>query len=131
MPRIADNYGRALQELTADMKEKDAKEAIERLVEMLSSRHELHLAPKILEAYADAADKADGVAKVRVASAEEIAPAARKKIAEHLEHALKRPIVARWDTDPSLIGGAVIRYDDVLLDASVKGSLERLKQQLI
>ena len=37
----------------------------------------------------------------------------------------------QWKTDPSLIAGAVVQYDDILLDASVKGSLDRLKKSLI
>lgn len=32
--------------------------------------------------------------------------------------------------DESLIGGVVIRFDDVLIDASVKGELNKLNQQL-
>ena len=131
MSRITENYGAALQQLTDKMSEKEAVQVVERFVEMLGKRHELHLAPKILEAYGNAADKAAGVVKVRFSSADDVSDVLRKKIESNLEKTLDRPIDVTWQTDPSLVGGAVIRYDDVLLDASVKGSLDRLKQQLI
>ena len=128
--RIAENYGQALYRATAGMKEKDAEKAIGRFVALLASRHETHLAPKIIEAYGKAARRAEGIRDVRVASAEGLTADRKKQLAAAFAKTLGAPVDVRWETDPSLIAGAVIRYDDVLLDASAKGSLDRLKKRL-
>lgn len=131
MARIAENYGRALYRATAAMSEKEAQKAVARLVDLLASRHELELAPEVIEAFRREARAAEGVRDVRVATAEEL-PAERKKaLAATFKKALAAEVEIAWKTDPALIAGAVIRYDDVLLDASVKGSLDRLKKSLI
>lgn len=33
--------------------------------------------------------------------------------------------------DPAILGGAVLRFDDMLVDASVRTAFERLRQQLV
>jgi len=131
MPRIAETYGRALYRATAGMKEKEAEKAVETFVGMLSSRRELELAPKVIEAFDAEARKAEGVHEVRFASAETLDASRKKSLAAAFAKALDADVEMTWETDPSLIAGAVIRYDDILLDASVKGSLERLKKSLI
>ncbi len=131
MPRIAENYGRALYQATCGMSEKDAKKAVEKFVAILASRHELELAPKVLEAFNAEAREAEGVHQVRVASAEELADDRKKSLAAAFKKTLDAAVEMKWEIDPSLIAGAVIRYDDILLDASVKGGLERLKKSLI
>jgi F0F1-type ATP synthase delta subunit len=37
----------------------------------------------------------------------------------------------RAEVDPDLIGGLTVRVGDQLLDASVRGRLERLRDQLV
>ena len=131
MPRIAENYGRALYQVTAGLGEKDVKKAVSRFVEILSARHELQLAPDVIDAFEAEAREAEGIREVRVTSAEELPDDRKKTLAASFKKALDAEVEMTWETDPSLIAGAIVRYDDVLLDASVKGSLERLKKTLI
>lgn len=131
MPRIAENYGQALYRATKDSNEKEATKAVGRFVEILSKRNELHLAPKIVESFDAEARKSEGVHEVSFLSAEELTAERKKSISTSFAKALDGAVEMRWKTDASIIAGAVIRYDDVLLDASVKGSLERLKKSLI
>lgn len=131
MPRIAENYGRALYQVTAGLGEKDVRKAVGKFVEILSARHELQLAPNVIKAFEAEARAAEGVREVRVTSAEELSDDRKKTLADSFRKALDADVETTWETDPSLIAGAVIRYDDVLLDASVKGSLDRLKKSLI
>lgn len=128
--RAAENYGRALYRATAGQDGRQAAASVDRLVERLAERHELHLAPKVIEAFEDEARRAEGVRRVRVTSAEALSEERRRSLADAFAEAVEGPVDVRWDIDPSLVGGAVVRYDDVLLDASVKGRLERLKKSL-
>ncbi len=131
MASTAQTYGASLYQLTAGLPDKDVKRAIERFVELLASRHELDLAPKVLEAVEREARKAEGVLEVSVSTADELSEDRRERLEKAFAKATGKSVEMRWKTDASLIGGAVIRYDDILLDASLKGRLDRLKQQLI
>lgn len=128
--RIAENYGQALYQATAGLGEKDVKKALERFVAILASRNELHLAPKVIEAFQAEAREAEGIHEVRFAAAEELTADRKKHLTAAFAKTLDAPIEMTWETDPALIAGAVVRYDDILLDASVKGSLDRLKKTL-
>ncbi|HTK60493.1 MAG TPA: ATP synthase F1 subunit delta [Candidatus Baltobacteraceae bacterium] len=130
MPRIAENYGQALYQATAGLDEKEVKKALERFVEILASRNELELAPKVIEAFQAEARREEGVHEVRFTAAEELTEDRKKQLTASFAKTLDAPVEMTWKTDPSLIAGAVVQYDDILLDASVKGSLDRLKKSL-
>jgi len=130
MPNLAESYGAALHDIVHDLDEKEAGRAIVKFVELLKGRNELYLAPKALAAYERAARKAEGIERVRFTSASEVADGERKKIAKELASSIGKPLEIDWTVDATLVAGAVIRYADLLIDASVKGKLARLKQQL-
>ena len=130
MPRIAENYGQALYRATEGMSDKDAEKAVGRFVAMLMERRELQLAPDVIKAFEKEARRSGSVRDVRFTSAQAPDAAAKKRIASAFAKVLDGDIEVRWETDPSLIAGAVIRHDDILIDASVKGSLDRLKKRL-
>jgi F-type H+-transporting ATPase subunit delta len=43
-----------------------------------------------------------------------------------MEARLARSVTLTSDTDPSLLGGALIRADDLVIDGSVRGRLNKL-----
>lgn len=131
MASTARTYGQSLYRLTAGLSEKDVKRTIERFVELLASRHELELAPNVIDAFEREARKTEGIREVSVSSAEELSHDHKERLEKTFTRTLGAKIEMRWKTEPDLIGGAVIRFDDILLDASLKGRLDRLKQQLI
>ncbi|MFA5853824.1 MAG: ATP synthase F1 subunit delta [Patescibacteria group bacterium] len=131
MASTARTYGQSLYRLTASLSEKDVKRTISRFVELLASRHELDLAPNVINAFEHEARKAEGVREISVASAEALSDDHKERLEKTFEKTLGAKVEMRWKTEPDLIGGAVIRFDDILLDASIKGRLDRLKQQLI
>lgn len=62
----------------------------------------------------------------RVESALPVSEAHQQKIAQALEKKLGRKVTLEVSTDASLIGGAVIRAGDLVIDGSVKARLEKL-----
>ncbi|WKZ29303.1 MAG: ATP synthase F1 subunit delta [Patescibacteria group bacterium] len=131
MATTATTYGQSLYRLTAGLPEKEVKRAVARFVELLAARHELELAPGVINAFEQEARKAEGIREISVASAEELSNSHKERLEKTFAKALGAKVEMRWKTEPDLIGGAVIRFDDILLDASLKGRLDRLKQQLI
>lgn len=121
---------RALYALTRGLNEKQAGEAIDAFVALLAKNGRLARAPKILEAVEAAAVEEAGGMEVELTTAAPITDAAAKKIAKGLETKLGGPVLLRRKTDPALIGGAVVRAGELLMDASVRRRLETLEHRL-
>jgi F-type H+-transporting ATPase subunit delta len=65
-----------------------------------------------------------------VTSAVALDAALQKKFTAALRERLQRDVRLQCETDASLLGGAVLRADDLVIDGSVRGRLERLGAEL-
>lgn len=126
----ANRYGEALHALTKDLPEKEAREVVDRFVDWLAGRRQTYLVDGILDGFAGAARRSEGTVRVAVSTAEEPDATQKDALEAAITSAADAPVEIGWTTDPALIGGAVIRYGDALLDASVKGKLARIKKHL-
>ena len=72
----------------------------------------------------------ENTAAVEVTSAVALSADQQAKLAAALKTRLKRDVVMTTAVDPSLIGGAVIRSGDLVIDGSLKGRLARLRTEL-
>jgi F-type H+-transporting ATPase subunit delta len=70
------------------------------------------------------------MADVTVTSASALDGAQRDKIAAALERRLKRKVRLHCDTDPDLIGGAILRSGDLVIDGSLRTRLNRIAYEL-
>ncbi len=68
---------------------------------------------------------------VRLSTAVPLSPAAAKKIADNLRAKLGGEPIFELETDPNLIGGAVLRVGDTVYDGSVANQLQNLREQMI
>ncbi|WP_188152083.1 F0F1 ATP synthase subunit delta [Teredinibacter waterburyi] len=67
---------------------------------------------------------------VDVQSAFEISPELQTKLAEALSKKLDRKVTLQTAVDSSLLGGAVIRAGDTVIDRSVRGRLAKLAEAM-
>ncbi|MDQ3992748.1 MAG: ATP synthase F1 subunit delta [Actinomycetota bacterium] len=72
----------------------------------------------------------EGVLNVELTTAYELTEEERRSVVDQIERASGRRVDATSSVDPDLIGGLVLRADSMRLDASVRGRLERLRQEL-
>jgi F-type H+-transporting ATPase subunit delta len=68
---------------------------------------------------------------VELTTARELTDADARELLEQIEHASGRKIEATRRVDPSLIGGFVLQAGSMRVDASVRGRLEGLRQELV
>ena len=68
---------------------------------------------------------------VVVTAAVPVEPALADKLKQALEQKLGRSVELELETDPSLVGGAVIRAEDRVIDGSVRNRLRRLTDALV
>jgi F-type H+-transporting ATPase subunit delta len=69
--------------------------------------------------------------KLELTTAYELSDEDAREIIEQIEASTGRSVEATRHVDPSLIGGLVLQADSLRLDASVRGRLERLRQELV
>ena len=74
--------------------------------------------------------EAEGTIEAELISALAVSEQQRTKIAESLSRRLGREVTLRVTEDPDLIGGAVLRAGDTVVDASLKGRLQKLATSL-
>jgi F-type H+-transporting ATPase subunit delta len=68
---------------------------------------------------------------VEVTTARELTDSEADEIVAQIEQAAGRKVEASRTVDPDLVGGIVIQVGSHLADASVRGRLERLRQELV
>jgi F-type H+-transporting ATPase subunit delta len=73
----------------------------------------------------------EGVLNVELTTAVELSDEEAKTIVRQIEEASGQTVEARRTVDSDLVGGIVLQVGSVRLDASVRGRLERLREQLV
>ncbi|MBP9743347.1 MAG: F0F1 ATP synthase subunit delta [Burkholderiales bacterium] len=71
------------------------------------------------------------VAQAVIQSAFAISEADKKKLEQKLTDKFGKSITATVEINPELIGGIRVLVNDIVIDASIKGSLDKLTAQLI
>jgi F-type H+-transporting ATPase subunit delta len=73
----------------------------------------------------------EGVLNVELTTAVELSDEEAHAIVKQIESASGRTVEATRSVDPGLVGGIVLQVGSMRLDASVRGRLERLRQELV
>jgi F-type H+-transporting ATPase subunit delta len=100
------------------------------LMRTLAENHRLAYLPEISVLFDTFKDAAEGVADVTVTSAGELNDAQRQRISAALRKRLNREVRLHCEVDPSLIGGAILRSGDLVIDGSLRTRLERIAYEL-
>lgn len=108
----------------------DAAQVTRNFVNLLLRNYRLTLLSEMLEAFRDALDKRLGYARVEMVSAGELSEEEKNLLASKLEAVTKKKVRAQFQSNPSLIAGAVARVGSVVYDGSLRTKLETFKNQL-
>jgi len=96
----------------------------------LAANHRLGLLPEMAELFERLKDAAEGSVDVTLTSAAPLDGAQQAKLTAALERRLARQVRLHCEVDPALIGGAVLRAGDLVIDGSVRTRLERIAYEL-
>ncbi len=99
-------------------------------VRTLAGNGRLAYLPEIATLFETFKDQAQGVADVTVTSATSLDAAQQQKLAAALEKRLKKKVRLHSTIDPELIGGAIIRSGDLVIDGSLSTRLARIAYEL-
>ncbi len=99
-------------------------------VRVLAENHRLPLLPQIAAHFEMLRSQIENTVDVEVVSAVPLDAAQAGKLKQALDKRLKARVRMKNSVDPALLGGAVIRAGDLVIDGSLKGRLERLRTAL-
>lgn len=97
---------------------------------ILAQNRRLGLLPEIATQFEALRSEVENTLDVEVVSALPIAAEQREKLVQALTTRFRRQVRLRETIDESLIGGALVRAGDLVIDGSLRGRLERLQTQI-
>lgn len=97
-------------------------------LETVAVNGRLNVLPDIAAMFEIMRAEIENVADVEVTSAVALDAAQQQRLSSALRRRLKRDVRLHCSVDPSLIGGAVVRSGDMVIDGSLKARLARLAQ---
>jgi F-type H+-transporting ATPase subunit delta len=100
------------------------------LLDLLVENDRIDYLPEIAAHFDELKAQHQNVADVEVVSASTLDDAQRNRLAGALRARLRRDVRLHCTVDPSLIGGAVVRSGDLLIDGSLANKLQRLGTEL-
>ena len=119
-----------LDELIASICGADLDASGSAFLALLAENQRVHYLPEIALQFEELVADDQNVAEVEVVSAVPLDERQKDRLASALRARLKREVRLSCRTDAGLIGGAVVRSGDLLIDGSLKGKLERLETEL-
>jgi len=99
-------------------------------VSLLAENKRLVLLPEISTLFETLKANQEMSVGVEITTAFEISSDVSNKLAQALKDRLKREILLTTNVDQNLIGGAVIRAGDNVIDSSVRGKLSKLAESM-
>lgn len=106
-------------------------ERFKSLLRLLAENDRLEALPEISAQFDALKAEAENKIDVTLVSATSVEPDVAQKITHALERRLGRQVALKIEIDEKLLGGAIIRAEDMVIDGSVRTRLERLTQTLI
>jgi F-type H+-transporting ATPase subunit delta len=103
-------------------------DASRNFIRLLAENNRLNLMPDIAGIYEGLRAEAEGEIEATVTSAFELTDEQSARIADSLSKRLSRRVRIVSEVDQDLIGGAIIRAGDLVIDGSLKGRIEKLSQ---
>jgi F-type H+-transporting ATPase subunit delta len=114
-----------LEQLTAE-----ADELVRNFVRLVAEKGRAGELPEISNELDALVAQAQNRLTVELTTSYELSDDEAKSIVDTIEKASGRKVEATRTVDPNLIGGIVLRIGSHLADGSVRGRLERLRQEL-
>ena len=97
---------------------------------LVAERGRIDHLPEIVAAYLALVDEDLGQARARVRSAVALAPEDRRRLGARLEQILGKRIILEEQVDDTLLGGFIAQVGSFILDGSLDGQLERMRERL-
>jgi F-type H+-transporting ATPase subunit delta len=99
-------------------------------IALLAANRRLGFLPEIVALFEQMKADVENAVDVEVRSATQLTPDQESRYAAALQKKLGRTVRLHTKVDGTLLGGAVLKAGDLVIDGSIKGRLERLATEL-
>lgn len=103
---------------------------MQRFIAMLVDKRRIDLLPEVGSEFQRLSDQYRRVMRARVTTAVPLSPDQAEALKARLAGDTGQTVVLLPEVDPSIVGGAIVRIGDRILDGSVRGQLESLRRRL-
>ena len=104
---------------------------VRNFVAVLTDNRRLPLFSEILKQVVQELDDRQGFAEAQVSSARQLSDPEKQMLEVEIAKMTGKKVRARYAQDASLLGGAVVQVGSTIYDGSVKGQLDRIREQLV
>jgi F-type H+-transporting ATPase subunit delta len=104
---------------------------VRNFVAVITDHRRLPLFSEILKQLERELNDRQGVAEAQIGSARQLSDPEKQLLESEIAKLTGKKVRARYELDSSLLGGAVVQVGSTIYDGSVKGQLERIKEQLV
>jgi F-type H+-transporting ATPase subunit delta len=109
----------------------DSDELVRNFLRLLTEKGRISEIDEIGREFERLSAEEEGVLNVELTTAVELSDEEAESIVAQIESASGRTVEATRRVDSELVGGIVLQVGSMRLDASVRGRLERLRQELV
>jgi len=132
MKTTAKQYAQTLYELTEGKSQSEIEKAVADFADYIYRNRKLKLADKIIEQFEKLYNRQKGIVEAEIVSREKFDAEQEKKLQSFVKEKYQaREVILKNVIDEKVKGGLIIRVDDEVMDGSVKGQLEKLRNILI
>ena len=130
MRYTARQYAAALYQAISESRPEDHEKILDNFAFFLKEHGNLGIVKEIEQEFYNYERESRGIKTARVTTARELTSVQEKNIIHELNSILGGQVEVKKKVDEGLIGGIVVRVGEEIIEGSVKGSLEELKEKL-
>jgi len=108
-----------------------ATRQVRNFIAVLTDNRRLPLFSEILKQVEQELSDRQGFAEAQVSTARLLGDPEKQMLESEIAKMTGKKVRARYEQDASLLGGAVVQVGSTIYDGSVKGQLERIREQLV
>jgi len=124
----ADQKRRLLDTIVA--KTGDVHRSVRNFIAVLIDHSRIAMLPEIAKQFETELNTRMGRVEAQITSARQLSDSERQALIAQVAKTTGRQVSAKYTTDPTLLGGAIVRVGSTVYDGSVRGQLQKIKQEL-
>jgi F-type H+-transporting ATPase subunit delta len=105
--------------------------AVSNLLRVLVKNHRMIYLQDVGRAFRRVANQRLGIVEIKIASATELATPEREALKTRFQELTGKQVEMEFQLDPGLVGGVRAQVGSTVYDGSVRGALDRFKEQLV
>jgi F-type H+-transporting ATPase subunit delta len=127
-PAILPEQKRAV--LDAIARQIELVKPIRNFIAVLIDHRRIGMLDDMLRQFESELDAQMGFTEVEVSSARPLSPEEKRQLESRVETVTGKKVRTRYVTAPELLGGVMVRAGSTIYDGSVRGQLEKMRQEL-